>query len=167
MNEIAHRAGVSVGTVYNYFNDKQCLLFYLKRNLAKHVISQLTLHAEANLSPIEKLDKITDTIFSFQSEYGFIYEISEQTKLDYEENEVVANLTHTIDLIQRILDEGVAQNKFKKMNTRRTAQMLILSYIGAIILRPVLKKKKSFFSYHLMLNNFYSLIRNKECHCGS
>ncbi len=86
MNEIAHRAGISVGTVYNNFNDKQCLLFYLKRSLAEHVTSQLILYAETNLSPKEKLDKITDEIFSFQSEYGFIYEINEQVKFDSEEN---------------------------------------------------------------------------------
>ena len=166
MNEIAHRAGVSVGTVYNYFENKQCLLFYLKKQLTRDMISNLSLYIEEDLPPAELLNKIIHKIFSFQNEYNFIYDVNNQRQYhDEEKKEILRNLNQTTAIVRRILNEGVAKKTFNKINTLQSARLVILSCIGITMLRMVFKEQKLPFSYQLILNNFYSLIESNGCVC--
>lgn len=57
VSEIAERAGVAVGTVYEYFSNKEDLYFSIPKKTAKYFNEQLKLHLEGLFSPTEKIRK--------------------------------------------------------------------------------------------------------------
>ena len=57
ISEIAEKAGVAVGTVYEHFKNKEDLYFSIPMKRADHFDSQLSLHLEGLHSPIEKIRK--------------------------------------------------------------------------------------------------------------
>lgn len=57
ISEIAEQAGVAVGTVYEYFDNKEDLYFTIPKKSTELFVEQLRLHLESLCSPIEKLRK--------------------------------------------------------------------------------------------------------------
>ena len=71
-NEIARRAGVSIGSVYQYFDDKEAIVEDLADRYveALRVVTNGLLTTDiANLSTVEAVDRLLDPILEFHSNH--------------------------------------------------------------------------------------------------
>ena len=75
VTEIAEQAGVAVGTVYEYFKNKEDLFFNIPMKAAEIFDEQLSLHLEGLHSPIEKIRKYIWYYLYFVEKYPIFTEL--------------------------------------------------------------------------------------------
>ena len=76
-NRVAEVAGVSVGSLYQYFEDKEQILFELLQNLAHQRIARFRKAVEVSAlleSPEEIVSRVVDSMFEFNSEKDILLE---------------------------------------------------------------------------------------------
>ena len=76
-NLVAEKAGVSVGSLYQYFEDKEQILFELLQNLANQRIARFRKAIELSAlfeGPDELVSRVVDGMFEHQSEKDILLE---------------------------------------------------------------------------------------------
>lgn len=76
-NLVAEKAGVSVGSLYQYFEDKEQILFELLQNLANQRIARFQKAVSVSQlfeSPEELVSRVVDGMFEYQNEQDILLE---------------------------------------------------------------------------------------------
>ena len=133
MNDIAEASKKGRRTLYTYFKSKEDIYKAVIDNELSQILDELILVSEENSDPEEKLTKhiIThlDAVKSTVNRNGSlkadffhdIYEVERtRRKIDMKE----------VELIRRILEEGVAKRFFKRVNIDLTATIILYSLKG-------------------------------------
>jgi AcrR family transcriptional regulator len=117
MEEIASRAGVSVGTLYNYFEDRQALLEALRENLRDELVERMdrALGEDVQDPFLKRLERYLGEFTGYMQEhwvlFGLLAEESEPNPSNNQLNRkrsLVRLIRQRVDgLIQQGVEEGV------------------------------------------------------------
>jgi AcrR family transcriptional regulator len=135
---IAERAGVAVGTLYNYFPDREGLLTALLRARKADIAPRIAAAAEAasKLSFEPRLRSfVTQMLEIFETRRGFLKLIASDP--------IVANLKHrhlnlmaqVLLLLEQIMRDGAARRLFPAARVPALARMLQGSMRGLVMWR--------------------------------
>ena len=132
MHRIATETGVSTGTLYNYFKDKQDLLFFVHENLCEDFFSVIEKTEVSDLKPDKKIIHLIRQIFGFIAANKDIFEFLDLSNVVKKKigNFKVKHRKQLVDLFGRVLQEGVDQNFFPGIDPHKAADLLHACIVG-------------------------------------
>jgi TetR/AcrR family fatty acid metabolism transcriptional regulator len=126
--EIARKAGVSEGSIYNYFRTKDDLLIHTVSEYAGSFISALEAAVAAEPTPLQKLEHLVTFHINFFTQEGNIFQII-YGKRPGAKVQMARILTVAVapyaELIERIIREGVELGQIEKINPQVAASFLL------------------------------------------
>jgi len=134
MQEIAEAAGIATGTLYNYFDCKESLLYYVDGRLREYFLAKMQSLAKMQGPPLLRLTKLTSEILGHCEEYYAVFDLAEKYGIANRipKKEKIAKLDLAFDCIKSILDDGVKDRLFKRTDTAAAAKCYFYSLIGII-----------------------------------
>jgi TetR/AcrR family transcriptional regulator, fatty acid metabolism regulator protein len=128
--DVAREAGLSVGLIHYYFNNKQELLLHLFKETQRNVHGRLLTALEKAVDPLEKLEIFIDQSFLlFQREKDYFHLLFEfWTEINRNEN--IRNMVQRLyqayrDELSGILRDGMGRGVFTEMDIVYTATLFI------------------------------------------
>jgi AcrR family transcriptional regulator len=142
IRDIAHESGIGIGSIYDYFRNKEEILFLAHKNIVELNYVRIKESLMGLEDPIDRIIRAIETQFNLVDEqqdfYLFIYE--EGHLLDAEfKKEIMKIEQNTISLFEGILKEGQAKGVFRSFNCRVAANMIVLLNHGWVLKRWDLK----------------------------
>jgi AcrR family transcriptional regulator len=128
MDRVAATAGMTAGSLYNYFRNKDELLQCVYARLVEPFIQLLEEVAATDLTAPQKLEKIIHQGLerSFQQRC-FIRLLAESEQESYVRREVRPRV---LQILTRIFEQGVREGSFRPHNPVHTARMFKGCYVG-------------------------------------
>lgn len=133
MNDIAKASGKGRRTLYTYFNNKQDIFWAVVTSEMNRLYERLETVVKKDLPPNEKLEEYIDARLE-----GIREIVYRNGSLRAEFFRDIAEVEHArkkiskseIDLLRKILDEGVSKGKFIVHNSLATATILHYAFKG-------------------------------------
>ncbi|MHC4212121.1 MAG: TetR/AcrR family transcriptional regulator [Planctomycetota bacterium] len=137
MQDIADAAGIATGTLYNYFENKESILYYVDRRLHGQIIEKIQAVGDQSGGALEKLSNLFGMIFKFCEEYHVVFDLAEKFRVDDQvpTKEKKQGINQAINSIKQVLDEGVKQKVFKPVDTGAAAEMFFYAMVGILHLQ--------------------------------
>lgn len=134
MQEIAEAAGIATGTLYNYFDCKESLLYYVDGRLREDFLAKMQSFAEMQGPPLQRLTNLTMEILGYCEEHHAVFDLAEKFGIASRipKKEKIAKLDLAFDCIKSILDDGVKDRLFGPIDTVLAAQYYLYALIGII-----------------------------------
>ena len=135
MREIADTAGLGKSTLYDYFKTKDEILIYFFEDQLRDMTQEAQKIALQNLSADERLRQIIEKYLeSLQANKNlFLRLMQESQRLKLEsQKQVQAKRYSYQDLIRALIDEGIREGVFRKVNSLLAARLLISSISSAV-----------------------------------
>ena len=135
MREIADAAGLGKSTLYDYFKTKDEILIYFFEDQLRDMTQEAQKIALQNLSADKRLRQITEKYLeSLQANKSlFLKLMQESQRLKLEsQKQVQAKRYAYQDLIRALIDEGIREGVFRKVNSLLAARLLISSISSAV-----------------------------------
>jgi AcrR family transcriptional regulator len=135
MQEIAQAAGLGKSTLYDYFKTKDEILIYFFEDQLINMTEEAQKIALQNLSADKRLRQITEKYLeSLQANKNlFLKLMQESQRLKLESQKQVQEKRHAYqDLVRALIDEGIREGVFRKVNSLLAARLLI-SGISTVI----------------------------------
>jgi AcrR family transcriptional regulator len=131
MRQIASEVGVQVGALYNYFPDKQTLLFELMRDHMLELLSAI--HDKPEATPSSRLEVFVRFHITFhhkRPDAVFIayMELRNLSPQNFEEIEALRRRYETV--LEDILRAGLEANEFQVADTKITTLAIIAMLTG-------------------------------------
>jgi len=152
MADVAAEAGVGVGTLYNYYNNKRDLLISLVQKL---LISQGLINILDKMADQSSRD-FMDSLLEERLEFGFdnvqtilflFFEIQRDTKLRHQYvQDVVGPLLAGIEGYIRL---QIKRGDFRKVDERIISRTMVGTIIGSMILYRLEQRNSPFAKAHL------------------
>jgi len=128
MQEIAQTAGLGKSTLYDYFKTKDEILIYFFEDQLNDTTEEAQKIALQNLSADKRLRQVLEKyIESLQANKNlFLKLMQEAQRLKPESQKLVQEKRHAYqDLVRALIDEGVREGIFRKVNSLLAARLLI------------------------------------------
>ena len=140
MQNIADEAGMATGTLYNYFKNKNDLLIYVFQELIAMNKKRCYAALSGLGNPLERLQEYITAFLQFGREYIIIFRIFDRSGLrnHLPEGDREKNTLQDVEMIKKILEEGIKDNIFRKMDTDIMAKIIFASMIGLSVTDPLL-----------------------------
>lgn len=126
--EIARKAGVSEGSIYNYFRTKDDLLVHTVSEYAGSFISALETVIADEPTPLRKLGRLITFHINFFTQEGNIFQLiygkRPGAKVQMARILTVAVAPYAA-LIERIVQEGIELGQMEKVNPQLAASFLL------------------------------------------
>jgi TetR/AcrR family fatty acid metabolism transcriptional regulator len=126
--EIARRAGVAEGSIYNYFRNKDDLLIHMVSEFAGSFLSELAQQVSVEEDPLLRLERLIAFHIRFFTKEGSIFQViygkRPGTKIQMARIIRVA-IGPYAGLIEDILREGIAQGRLRDVNAQIAASFLL------------------------------------------
>ncbi len=157
--EVANKAGVGKGTVYEYFSSKEEIFETAFEYSMKKVIEKLQLSAQENITPDERLKKMIKGFSSMVDADRTFIEITfhfwaegvrSGNKILNKKIEKV--YTDSKKIISSVLEEGIRSRIFKKIDTEVYASIIVALFDG-LLLQGMYNKEFSFEKFASELEN--------------
>jgi len=152
MADVAAEAGVGVGTLYNYYNNKRDLLISLVQKL---LISESLINILDRMADQSSRD-FMDSLLEERLEFGFdnvqtilflFFEIQRDTKLRHQYvQDVVGPLLAGIEGYIRL---QIKRGDFRKVDERIISRTMVGTIIGSMILYRLEQRNSPFAKAHL------------------
>ncbi len=130
MSMVAKAAGVSKGTLYNYYTNKIELLSEVYDRLAQPVRARMQEIRESDLTPPEQISGVVREAFGFCDENKLVllaFEDSLIEKVKWEERHRFFE-----DIVASIIENGVVCGDFRPVDPNKTADLLLCFITGVI-----------------------------------
>ena len=138
MNRLAEQAGIAKGTIYLYFKDKKELI----QSAMDHSLSPLKDGViqilDSNKDPEVVLKEYTLFVVDFfkknLSRFRVMqYRLNQQDKVNPHFNtKGKEHFQLSIQKVAEVIDRGISENKFRRINSRTFAHMYIMSNISIV-----------------------------------
>jgi len=171
IRDIAHKSGISIGSLYDYITNKEDILYLLVHEFYSNLRSEVIKILEGNYDVIKELEGTLETMLRivdrFQEYTLFTYRDSKYLKKE----DLIALLEQDSFFTQtftKIIKKGVQQGVFETREPEIVANMLtILTHSWA--LKRYNLKKFSFYSFQKILIQFVlnGLLKDGEKNKGS
>ena len=135
MREIADTAGLGKSTLYDYFKTKDEILIYFFEDQLRDMTHEAQKIALQNLSADKRLRQIMEKYLESLQENKnlFLKLMKESQRLKLEsQKQVQAKRYAYQDLIRALIDEGIREGVFRKVNSLLAACLLISSISSAV-----------------------------------
>jgi AcrR family transcriptional regulator len=132
MQDIACAAGIATSTLYNYFRDKEALLYYVDRRLHEAILLKMTeISAQSSPAP-QRLRDVIHAVFQFAGKYHVAFDLAERSgvpdRMPVEDKRALVD--QAVNCFERILTDGIEDRQFKSVGIRPTATVLFNAVIG-------------------------------------
>lgn len=134
VNHIAKAAGLSVGTLYNYFPTKRNLMHAIIDELSQLHVAYIVDSVMLASDPITRLKTFFDAGFDFIESNGIAAKIVFNTLNGSDENfkqRLFQAYLPLFELLSReIIAPGVSQQTFQILDQKRTVDLIMFIYLG-------------------------------------
>lgn len=128
MAEVAAASGVGKGTLYLYFESKEALFHEVIKYSYNTYYESLKSCLEAGENARDKLEKVMEMQRDFmQSQKKFVYMLAEEKLISslILEEEAFQYQEKIIDLVRRVIDKGMEDGEFKRMDSSLAAKVFM------------------------------------------
>ena len=128
MREIAEVAGLGKSTLYDYFKTKDDILLYFFEDQLNDLTEAAQEIAVQNISADERLRQVMKAHLEFlQANKSLFMKLTlEAQRLKLESQKQIQNKRHAYqDLIRGLIEEGIREGTFRKVDSLLAARMLI------------------------------------------
>ncbi len=140
--EIARKAGVADGTIYQYFKSKEDLFFSIPIEKTKEFRQELELHLEGISGALNKIRKFVWYFLYFfktNPDYGRILMLEMRVSRSFVETETYGFLKQSVSQVLDIITEGQDEGVIRKDTDSYILRHLILGTLEHIVTRWLLK----------------------------
>ena len=145
ISEIAHRAGVADGTIYQYFKNKEDLFFSIPIEKTKEFRSQVELHLEGISGALNKIRKFVWYFLYFfktNPEYGRLLMLEMRVSKSFVKTETYDFLKQSVSSVLDIVAEGQKEGVIRTDVDIYLLRHLILGILEHMVSRWLLKEAK-------------------------
>ena len=145
ISEIAQKAGVANGTIYQYFKSKEDLFFSIPIEKTNEFQSQLELHLEGISGAFNKIRKfVWYFLFFFKTNpgYGRILMLDMRVRKSFVKTETYGFLKQSVSQVMNILIEGQNDGVIRQDTDIYILRHLILGTVEHMVSRWLLKGEK-------------------------
>jgi AcrR family transcriptional regulator len=145
IRDIARESGLGVGPIYDYFKNKEEILFLVQKRVVELTYEKTNESLSGIEDPKEKLIKAIETQVNLFDENQdlFLFIYKEGHLLDRPMKKEIMNIERrTISLFEEILKAGQDKKVFGKFDVKIAANMIILINHGWVLKRWDLKSTK-------------------------
>ena len=145
ISQIARKANVAEGTIYQYFKNKEDLFFSIPVEKTKEFTRELDLHLQGITGPVNKIRKFIWYylyFFKMNPDYGRILMLEMRVSKSFTETETYDFLKQSTRRILEAIEEGQEENMIRKDTNRFLNRQLILGTLEHIVTRWLLKEGK-------------------------
>ncbi len=145
ISEIARRANVAEGTIYQYFRNKEDLFFSIPVEKTREFCAGLELHLQGMAGPFNKIRKfIWYYLYFFKTnpEYGRILMLEMRVSRTFVKTKTYSFLRKSTDEILKIIKEGQEEGILRKDADPYVIRQLILGILEHGVTRWLLKGEK-------------------------
>ena len=136
MREIARKAGLTTGGLYNYYKSKRQILYDIQKECVSNLLDEIS-YCPEEMTAREKLEFIVVALLKVIHYYKFPYQImfSEYLHFNKAERDLLKEDTKKIeDFMVQTLQEGIRKGDFKKhpnnMNFKEYVSLIALFLFG-------------------------------------
>ncbi len=159
MDDVARRANLAKGTIYNYFKTKEELYLAIISDRLQHLLEILQKRVHTRNDSLTNLRRIIVHLYSFFAKYTHFFDIwyREKARLDLlGESQIAQQYQEIRQLMCTVLQQGVADGILQPHNADFVAD-LILGMIDAAVLRskhqaPEQHRKERLQVFEFVLN---------------
>lgn len=150
MGEIAAKAGVSVGTLYNHFKDREALLAGLLEARRAEMISNLdeAMHAAAGRPAIERLRVMVESMLLHKSRHRKFLQILLQGEIGRYEHTFPsacrmpgATLHEIYSRVDKVVRQAVKDGTLRA-GTEATAPMFLMGLVRSLAIRDAMREEQ-------------------------
>lgn len=145
ISEIAQKASIADGTIYQYFRSKEDLFFSIPIEKTKEFCSQLELHLEGISGAINKIRKFVWYFLYFfktNPEYGRILLLEMRVSKSFVKTETYDFLKQSVSQVMNIIIEGQNEGVIRQDTDIYILRHLILGILEHMVCRWLLKGEK-------------------------
>jgi TetR/AcrR family fatty acid metabolism transcriptional regulator len=145
ISEIARRANVAEGTIYQYFKNKEDLFFSIPIEKTKEFCSELELHLQGIIGPFSKIRKfIWYYLYFFKTnpEYGRILMLEMRVSRSFVKTKTYSFLRKSTSEILEIIKEGQEEGVIRMDANPYVIRQLTLGILEHVVTRWLLKREK-------------------------
>ena len=149
ISEIAQRANVAEGTIYQYFKNKDDLFFSIPVEKTKEFCEELDLHLQGITGAFNKIRKFIWYylhFFKMNPEYGRILMLEMRVSRSFVKTDTYKFLRTSTSRILEVIREGQDEGTIRKDVNIYILRQLVLGVLEHIVTRWLLKGEK----YNLM-----------------
>lgn len=132
MQEIALAANIATGTLYNYFKNKEDLLYYVDRHLHEDILGIVRKILEEQIPANKQLRRLICEIFSFGEKYHIVFDLAKRSGV-YDRTPLEdkkALIEKMQGYLEAVISAGIKQKLFRSVNINRTSSLLFQAMIG-------------------------------------
>jgi TetR/AcrR family transcriptional regulator, fatty acid metabolism regulator protein len=145
ISEIARKAGIAEGTIYQYFKNKQDLFFSIGRERTKDFCRQIDLCMEGVSGTEEKIKKfVWYYLYYFKTNPDYVRSLMLEMRVsrDFVKSRGYKTFRALSKLVLEILKEGQEEGVVRKDMDIYLAEQLLLGILEHIVTRWLLKGEK-------------------------
>jgi AcrR family transcriptional regulator len=134
MDRVAAAAGVAKGSLYNYFRSKDELLTFVHEKTIQPLFDANEQIAASNQSAAKKIEAMTRNWRCYVGEHRATFQILiRNSNSDGILKEArVRREQAAVDLIAKIIDQGIESGEFRPVNARYAGEMLLAAAKGML-----------------------------------
>ena len=126
MQQVAEKAGMAIGTLYNYFTSKEEIIHYVGELLFANFHNSIT-EATKEGSGLGKLELFSKCFLEFGIENRALIKLFERAQIANNRKE---KLQMIISLLQDIIKTGIAKGEFIKVDHQKSALYVLSLLLG-------------------------------------
>ena len=133
MERLASDVGVSRGTIYNYFDDRDAVLDYVEERTFGPVLAAVMEIAASDLQPEEKLTRISEWVFTAVYEDRALVIALTPNKYSGAKRECqMRRRTSALEAIKVVVNEGIVAGAFKNLSPLLVSELFFGAVTGMI-----------------------------------
>ena len=134
MSEVASRCGVAKGTLYNYFENKECLLNYVHQTILTPLRESKKATFESSKEPLPKLLDFVDDVFDIYEDFSIYFRFVQRKKSLANENS--ERFEVFIRPLAKVCSQGIEKGMFVDVDPYLLAEMIYGTTAGALMSIP-------------------------------
>lgn len=133
VDRIAKAIGVSRGTLYNYFTDRDAILDFVEERTFMPLLDAIDEIAEGDLEPTAKMEAIASAVFAGVHEnFALVMALSPEKSRRSSRDCKQEGHRRGQAAVQRVIEEGVEQGVIRDLPPELAAEIFLSSVAGLI-----------------------------------
>ena len=133
MHNVASRAGMATGTLYNYFESKDKILEYVEDRLLRNFIKEGQ-HIFNAGTPAEKLGALIKHCFTFSVDNVLPFTLLRQAHVGppFQSESIDKWDNATFQFLDKIIEEGIVAGQFRNIDVSKASTCILELIVGIV-----------------------------------